>query len=78
MQLSDGIRLKVNNLIKDNDVNIWYICKNLGIPCSTLITFFNGKTSLIKIDTLLHVCEAFNITLSDFFADEIFKDIESD
>ena len=78
MQLSDAIRLKINNLIKDNNVNVWYICKNTGIPCSTLTTFLNGKTTLIKIDTLLHVCEGFNITLSDFFADEIFKEVESD
>lgn len=78
MQLSDAIRLKVNNLIKDNNVNVWYICKNTGIPCSTLTTFLNGKTKLLKIDTLLHICEAFNITLSEFFKDEVFRDVESD
>lgn len=78
MQLSDAIRLKVNNLIKDNNVNVWYICKNTGIPCSTLTTFLNGKTKLLKIDTLLHICEAFDITLSDFFKDDIFKDVEFD
>lgn len=78
MQLSNAIKQRINNLIKDNNVNIWYICKNTGIPCSTLTTFLNGKTRLLKIDTLLHVCEAFNITLSQFFDDEIFTDVESD
>ncbi len=78
MQLSDAIKLKINKLIKSNNVNIWYICKNTGIPCSTLTTFLNGKTRLLKIDTLLHICEAFGITLSQFFDDEIFIDVESD
>ncbi len=78
MQLSDAIKLKINKLIKDNNVNIWYICKNTGIPCSTLTTFLNGKTKLLKIDTLLHICEAFNITLSEFFDDKLFTDVESD
>ena len=78
MQLSDAIRLRINGIIKYNNVNIWYICKNTGIPCSTLTTFLSGKTKLLKIDTLLHVCEAFNITLSEFFDNNIFKDVESD
>ncbi len=78
MQLSDAIRKKVNNLIKERNVNIWYICKNTGIPCSTLTTFLNKKTNLPQIDTLLHICEAFDITLSDFFSDELFDEVESD
>ena len=78
MQLSDAIRLKVNNLLKEHDVNIWYICKESGIPCSTITTFLNGKTKLLKLDTLLHICEVFNLTLSEFFLDNIFNDVESD
>ena len=78
MQLSDAIRLKVNNLLKEHDVNIWYICKESGIPCSTITTFLNGKTKLLKLDTLLHICEVFNLTLSEFFADNLFNDVESD
>ena len=78
MQLSDAIRLKVNNLLKEHDVNIWYVCKESGIQCSTITTFLNGKTKLLKLDTLLHICEVFNLTLSEFFADNLFNDVESD
>ena len=78
MQLSDAIRLKENNLLKEHDVNIWYVCKESGIPCSTITTFLNGKTELLKLDTLLHICEVFNLTLSEFFADNLFNDVESD
>ncbi len=77
MELSDAIRLRINNLLKYNNVNIWYIVKQSGIPCSTLTTFLNGKTKLLKIDTLLHICEAFNITLSEFFSDDIFENVEA-
>ena len=52
MQLSDAIRLKVNNLLKEHDVNIWYICKESGIPCSTITTLLNEKTKLLKQNTL--------------------------
>lgn len=78
MNLSNAIRLKINNLLEKHNANVWYICKNSGIPCSTITTFLNGKTKLIKIDTLLHICEVFNISLSEFFADDIFNEVESD
>ena len=78
MQLSDANRLKINNLVKDNNVNVWYICKNTGIPCSTITTFLNGKTKLPQIDTLLYICEAFNITLSEFFNDDVFLGLDDE
>ncbi|MBR1883520.1 MAG: helix-turn-helix transcriptional regulator [Clostridia bacterium] len=78
MQLSDAIRKRIKNIIVEKDVNVWYICQNTGLPCSTLTTFLNGKTKLPKIDTVLHVCEAFDITLTEFFDDEVFNDVESD
>ena len=49
-----------------------------GIPCSTISTFMSGKTELLKIDTLLHICEGFNITLREFFSDEMFDTAEQD
>ena len=48
------------------------------VVISTITTFLNGKTKLLKLDTLLHICEVFNLTLSEFFSDNIFNDVESD
>ena len=59
-------------------MNIWSLCKMSGIPCSTISTFMGKKTELIKLDTLLHICEGFNITLGEFFADSMFDDVEQD
>lgn len=78
MDLADAIRLKIYNLLKEHNVNIWYVCKESGVPCSTITTFLNGKTKLIRIDNILHICEAFNITLSDFFEDDVFYNVKSD
>lgn len=49
-----------------------------GIPCSTISTFMSGKTELIKLDTLLHICEGLNITLGEFFKDSMFNTAEQD
>lgn len=59
-------------------MNVWKLCKLSGIPCSTISTFMSGKTELIKIDTLLHICEGFGIELKDFFDSPLFKDVISE
>lgn len=72
MKLSDAIRKRIKFYLKEKKMNVWKLCKMSGIPCSTISTFMSGKTELIKLDTLLHICEGLNITLGEFFTDSIF------
>ena len=45
---------------------------NLNINNDDFIEYMN---ELIKIDTLLHICEAFNIELYEFFYSPLYKDV---
>ena len=78
MKLSNAMRKRINDLLKLHNMNKWKLYKATGIPVSTLSYFMNGKRELITIKTLLHICEGFNITLKQFFEDEIFDDVEQD
>ena len=78
MKLSNAIRLRIKYYLKEKNMNVWNLCKMSGIPCSTISTFMSWKTELIKIDTLLHICEGFGITLGEFFTDTIFDTAEQD
>ena len=78
MKLSDSIRKRIKYYQKEKNMNTWKLCKMSGIPCSTISTFMSGKTELIKIDTLLHICEGFNITLGEFFTDKMFDTAEQE
>ena len=78
MKLSDAIRKRIKFYLKEKNMNVWKLCKMSGIPCSTISTFMSGKTELIKLDTLLHICEGFTITLGEFFTEPIFDTAEQD
>lgn len=78
MSLSDAIRKRISYYLDKNNMTIWALFKASGIPRSTLCSFMNGTTELLKLDTLLHVCEGFNISLIEFFSDSIFEDVEQD
>ena len=78
MSLSDAIRKRIRYYLDKNNMSIWALFKASGIPRSTLCSFMNVTTELSKLDTLLHVCEGFNITLIEFFSDPIFNEVEQD
>ena len=78
MKLSEAIRKRIKFYLKDKNMNVWNLCKMSGIPCSTISTFMSGKTELFKLDTLLHICEGFNITLKEFFDDPSFDEAISE
>lgn len=78
MKLSEAIRKRIKFYLKNKNMNVWNLCKMSGIPCSTISTFMSGKTELLKLDTLLHICEGFNITLKEFFDDSSFDEAISE
>ena len=78
MKLSDAIRKRIKFYLKEKNMNVWKLCKMSWIPCSTISTFMSGKTELIKLDTLLHICEGFGITLGEFFTEPMFDTVEQD
>lgn len=78
MQLSQALRKRIKNLLKENNMNIWKLYKKTGVPVSTLSYFLNGKRELINLKTLLHICEGFNIELKEFFNDPLFDEVEQD
>ena len=73
MDLSQAIRTRIKYFLDKNNMNTWALCKASGIPCSTISTFMSGRTDLIKLDTLLHICEGFNVSLGEVFTDDVFK-----
>ncbi len=78
MELSEAIRKRIKYYLGKNNMNVWALCKSSGVPCSTISTFMSHRTDLIRMDTLLHICEGFSITLEEFFSDDIFNNTYHD
>ena len=78
MLLSEAIRKRIKYYLKLNNTNLWGLYRRTGIPMSTISSFMRGDRELLTLKTLLHICEGFNITLKDFFNDQIFDDVEQE
>ena len=78
MSLSDAVRDRIKFYQHKKNMTLWGLFKASGVPMSTLAAFMSKRTELIKLDTLLHICEGFGITITEFFEDSIFKEVEQD
>jgi transcriptional regulator with XRE-family HTH domain len=78
MQLSDAMKIRIKKLADENNLTLYSLAVESGIPTSTLNDFFRGKVGLPRLDNILHICEGLNIELKDFFDDPVFKDVEFD
>ena len=76
MQVPDAIRKRIKQLMKENNIKSVNAVTNLAGISNTLNDFMLGKVELLKLDTLLHICEAFNIEMYEFFQSPLFKDVQ--
>ena len=76
MDLSQAVRIRINNLIDERNLNVSKLSTLAGISRSTLSKFLAGKRKIIRLDIIEYICEALNMKLKDFFNDSIFDNIE--
>ena len=75
MQLSDATRKRIKQLLKQNNMKHWDLSNAAGISLPTISDFLKNDTKNLRMDTMLHICEGFNITLKDFFDDPLFNEV---
>ena len=73
MQLSDATRQRIKELLKEKDMKLFDLSKAAGVSLPTISDFLK-----FLMDTMLHICEGFNITLKDFFDNSIFDEVISE
>ncbi len=77
MDFSDLIATKIKELMKEKNINACQLSKATGIYRSTLTMFLKRKNKTLRLENLLYICEALEIKLNEFFADERFLDSEA-
>ena len=77
MDFSDLIAIKIKELMNEQNITIYKLESLSGVYSSTITMFLTRKTKTIRLENLLFICDALNISLSDFFADKRFKNAEA-
>ena len=78
LTLEQAIRKRIIELAKERNITINKVSTLSGLPHTTLLSFMNNETHNPRISTLLHVCEAFDISLKEFFDNKVFKVVKDE
>lgn len=76
MFLKDAIEIRINHLCQERNITINKLCMICGITQSTLANLKVRPKTNISTVTILRICRGLNITIQDFFNDDLFKNIE--
>lgn len=78
MKTAEAISQRILNLCKEKDITPNKLGTISGVEPSTITSIFYGKSKNPGIVTIKSLCEGFEITLFEFFNDDLFKSNDLD
>lgn len=76
MKLSNAISKKINKICTDKNITPNKLASICCLTQSTIQNLITGKSNNPKLLTIIRICEGLDISLKDFFDDELFSKIE--
>lgn len=78
MKLNEAIIHRILYYIKERDITVNKLATISLITQSTLNNIVNNHTKDIKLLTIIKICDGLEISLCEFFDDDIFFNIDID
>lgn len=76
MKLSKAVSLKILKIIRERDITVNKLANICCLTQSTVDSLLNGKSKNPKLLTIVRLCDGLNMTMTEFFNDELFIDID--
>ena len=76
MNLNKAFAIRLSKILNERKISKYKLEKESGLTHSALRYIFNEINTDVKFSTIVKVCNALNITLTEFFDDKIF-DLEN-
>ena len=78
MDVGTAVRLRIQNLCEERKITAYYLATISGIPPSTIRNIVNKRNCSTTITTIKKICDGLEITLIEFFDDDLFKNLEQE
>jgi len=76
MKLEEAITKRIYALCEERNLSPNKLATLAGMPAGSLKSIFYGKSKNPGTRTILDICQALNISLFEFFEDDLFKSKE--
>ena len=78
MQLNEAISKRIINLCNENNITVNKLAMLSGLYQSTVNNILLGFSNNPQILTIYRICQGFNMSIDEFFKDDLFLDIEDE
>lgn len=78
MTIGEAAKERVLELCRERNLSINRLSIISGITQSTVNNFISGRNHSITLSTLKKLCDGMEITVPEFFASELFADLEQE
>lgn len=76
--ISEAVSIRLLELCKDKNITVNKLSTLSAVTQSTVNDIVSMKSKNIGIVTLKKLCDGLQITITDFFDDDIFKELEQE
>ena len=76
MKINDAISTKLLNICKDRNISVNKLATISCLTQSTVENIISCSSKNPKLLTIVRICDGLNMTLAEFFDDELFLDID--
>lgn len=76
MDVHIAVKQRIEKLLLERKWSINELSRRSGVNQSTLSEIVSGRSKYPRIITLKKIAYAFNMTLSNFFDDDVFNDLK--
>lgn len=78
MQIGEATRLRILDLCKEYNITVNRLATISGITQSTLNNIVSCRNKSATLSTIKKLCDGLDITIQDFFANDLFMGLEQE
>lgn len=78
MTSGEAVRLRIEELCRENEITVNKLATMSGITQSTLNNIISGRNRSTTIGTIQKICDGLEITIQEFFESDLFYHLEQE
>lgn len=78
MDIGNAVKERILELCAERNITINKISTISGVTQSTVNNIISGRNNSTTIATIKKLCDGLDMTITDFFDDDIFKSLEQE
>ena len=78
MNVGEAVKLRILQLCEIKDISVNRLSNISGVTQSTVNNIVSGRNNSTTISTIKKLCDGLDITLEDFFANDLFRHLEQE